>query len=34
MLEKTEGAIKNGQHIGTGNTGYRTQNDEKTKLKT
>ena len=29
MLEKTEGAIKNGQQIGAGNTGYITQNLDK-----
>ena len=27
--EKTEEAIKNGQHIDTGNIGHKTQNDDK-----
>ena len=34
MLEKTEGEIKNGQSIETGNIGYGTQDEEKQKHNT
>ena len=32
MLAKTEGANRNGQSSNTGNTGHKTQNDDKTRM--
>ena len=34
MLEKTEGAVKNGQSRNTGNIGHNTQDEDKQSTKT